>query len=44
MKRISLMVLATMILVGFSAIASFAGVKTIRPDQLQLFRSGAAYE
>ncbi len=44
MKRISLMVLAVSVLIGCSAIACFAGVKTIRPDQLQLFRSGADYE
>ncbi len=44
MKRLSLLVLATMILIGCNTITSFAGVKTIRPDQLQLFRSGADYE
>ncbi len=44
MKRISLMILAVSILIGCSAIASYAGVKTIRPDQLQVFKSDAVYE
>lgn len=44
MKRISSMILTALFLVGFTAIASIAGVKTIRPDQLQPGRTTYSYE
>lgn len=44
MKRLSLVILAVLVIVGCSAIVSFAGVKTIKPNQLRPFESNTVYE